>query len=149
MSTIGAVLDALATLAAATLTDSQIINGPIGSVSVTKPRIVVIGDTPIVGERDLDSMSLSGTREEYDVPVTVSVDLAGADQGVADDEAMADYAALELAIREYTGGPNLGLSASGVRSALPLRQFQLERFSSSDGRSAAVKFFVHVYAQNT
>ncbi len=149
MSTIPAVLAALTTLGVATLPSSQVINGPRSTVTTTDDRLLIVGEEVTAGRRDLDSMSIGTTSEQYEVSLAVSADVPGTDQTVADGQALADYAAMELAIREFSGGPNLGLAASGVLRVLPTGDFELKRIASADGRHAAVRFSVAVYAQNT
>ena len=149
MSTIPAVLAALASLGASTLTSAQVVNGDLGNVTVTSNRLLLVGDDEIQITRDLDSLSATTTSEQYEVPCTLSADVAGTDQTVADAMVFADYAALELAVREYAGGPDLGLRAQGVFSVLPLGIHSLRRMGDGDGRHAAVRFRFRVYAQNT
>ncbi len=147
MTTIPAVLAALTALAADTLPGWQIINGPVGSVTTTGSQLVLVGDEIIPGRRDLDSMSLETSSEQYTVPMMVNVDIAGTDQLQADGLALAAYESLERAIREHPAGPTLGLP--GVLQALPLDDFSLRRQADENGRHAAVRFSVFILAQNT
>jgi hypothetical protein len=153
MTTIPAVMAALAALANATLNTDiwQAINGPSTSVTTTKNHLVTIGgeDEGVGGTRELNSMGVDTTEEQYLVPVVISADLAGTDQLLADDAVLDAYEAYEQAIREYPAGPNLGLAASGVLKALPTGDFRLMRRATGETRSAAVRFYVSVYAQNT
>jgi hypothetical protein len=149
VSSIPAVLAALTTLGVATLLNSQVINGPRATVTTTDDRLLIVGEEVTSGQRDLDSMAIGTTSEQYTVSLAVSADVPGTDQTAADALELAVFAAMELAIREYPGGPNLGLGAQGVLSVLPTGAFELKRIASADGRHAAVKWSVAVYAQNT
>lgn len=146
-STIPAVLAALVTLGQATLPDWQVINGPLGSVTTTGGRLLMVGEGDVTGRRDLDSMSLGTTSEQYVVSMVANVDLPGTDQTAADSAAMAAYTALEAAVRLFPGGPTLGLSV--VLQALPTGDFSLTRIADENGRHAAVRFTILVYAQTT
>jgi hypothetical protein len=153
MTSIPIVLAALETLGGTVLTapDTQIINGSFSSVTTTTGRVFVIGgdpELPIIGTRVLDSMSGRTTREDYVVPLVTSASLPGTDQTLADLQAISDYQAIELAVREYAGGA-LGLGAQGVMNVLPTGEFSLSRFATENGRSSAVRFSVRVQAQNT
>ena len=143
-STVPAVKAKLVEVAAATLGTSQIIYGPITAVTTTGPRIVTVGR--VIGTRELDSLDRGTAIERYTVDLVVSVDLAGTDQQTADEQALADYAALEAAIREYPGG-NLGLSE--VMSVDPTGAFELREAADDNGRHAVVEFTVLVLAQTT
>ncbi len=148
MSTsIPTVLAALVTLGQATLTGWQVINGPLGSVTTTTGRLLVVGEGDVTGRRDLDGMSLDTTLEAYVLSLVANVDLPGTDQQAADTLALAAYAAMETAVRGYPGGPTLGLP--GVVQALPTGDFALMRKADENGRHAAVRFTVAVLAQNT
>jgi hypothetical protein len=144
-STIPAVKAALVTVLAAALPNTQVIYGPSGAVTVTEDRLLTVGK--VTGSRELDSMSLDTAAERYTVELVASVDLAGTSQQAADEMVLADYAAAEQAIREYPTGPNLGLGA-GVQ-VLPTGDFELAEQADADGRHAAVRFVVNVYAQTT
>jgi hypothetical protein len=149
VSSIPAVLAALKTLGEATLAGWQGINGPLGSVTTTTGNLIVVGDDDVVGDRQLDTMGVGTASETYSVPIVVNVDVpAATDQQVADTLALNAYDSLERAIREHASGPNLGLPA-WVRSALPTGEFRLMRRSDENGRHAAVRFYVNVYAENT
>lgn len=148
MTTLPVVLTALTELAKATLgADWQVINGPVRSITVTKERMLLIGDEPVSGRRDLDSMSLLTTAEQYTVPLVANVDLPGTDQGAADAAALAAYEAIEAAVRTHPDGPNLGLGDS--IQALPTGEFSLQRQADDDGRHAAVRFSIFIFAQTT
>jgi hypothetical protein len=148
VSTVGAVLDALTALGAATLPTFQVITGADNSVTTTTPRVLAIGDQPITGESTLDSLDLGTRTERYSVPLAVSVSLPGAStQGAAITAAMDAYTALELAIREFPGGASLGLG-EGVNVS-PVGGFELRPTATEQGRQAAVRFSVAVFAQTT
>lgn len=147
MSSIPAVKAKLVSLLTTALPNTQVIYGGTGTVTTTGPRILLIGRAS--GTRQPDSMSLDTSSEQYVIELVASVDLAGTSQQAADEMALDDYAAAELAIREYSGGGDLGLAASGVLSALPTGAFDLEEQADENGRHAAVRFGVAVIAQNT
>jgi hypothetical protein len=150
VSSIPAVLAALKTLGDATLAGWQGINGPVGSVTTTAGNLFLVGDEDVVADRQFDSMGIDTTSETYTVPIIVNADVsAGTDQQTADTLALDAYMLFERAIREYPAGPNLGLAASGVLQALPTGEFRLMRSADDQGRHAAVRFFVAIYAQNT
>lgn len=144
-SSIPAVKAALVSVLAGALPDTQVIYGPKEAVTTTGPRILTVGR--VVGSRELDSMSLDTSSESYTVDLVASVSLAGTSQQAADDLALADYAAAEVAVREYPGGPTLGLG-DGIR-VLPTGEFELAELADENGRHAAVRFSVRVYAQTT
>lgn len=148
MSTVGPVLTALAALGTATLPTFQVVTGSITSVSMLTGNVLALGAEPITGTSDLDSMDLATRVERYTVPIIVSVSLPGPDtEDAAITAAMTAYAALEQAIREYPGGPNLGLG-EGV-NVIPTGGFSLQPTATDAGRQAAVRFSVAVLAQTT
>src|SRR5215217_2919963 len=139
MSSIPAVLAALAALGEATLPNNQVINGGWTSETVTYGRLLLVGDEEILIERDFDSMSDVTTSEQYVVPLAVAADLAGSDQLLADAAALADYEAMVQAILEHPSGHTLGLEASGVISVLPLGSHSFRRASDKTGVHAMVR----------
>jgi hypothetical protein len=147
VSSIPAVKAALVSILSAALPDTQVIYGPSTAVTTTSSRILTVGR--VTGRRESDSIGLATTREEYTVELVASVDLASTSQQSADELVLADYAAAELAIREYPAGPTLGLEAAGVLQAVPFGEFELSELADGDGRHAAVRFGVDVIAQNT
>ena len=147
MSTVPAVKAALVSLLTTALPSTQVIYGPATSVTVTEDRLLTVGK--VTGDRQFNSMTGQTTSERYTVELVASVDLAGTSQQAADELVLADYAAAELAIREYSGGSDLGLAASGVQQVLPTGEFELVEQADADGRHAAVRFSVAVIAQNT
>jgi hypothetical protein len=149
VSTVSAVLAALTTLAGATLSGWQAINGPVGSITSTEDRLIAVGAEEVVGDRQFNSMTGQTTSERYVVPVVLSVSLPGTDQQAADAIVLAAYDLFERAVREFPGGSDLSLSASGVQQALPTGEFRLNRQADENGRHAAVRFTVAVIAQNT
>jgi hypothetical protein len=108
VSSIPAVKAALVSILAAALPDTQVIYGPVdrGDYHIQRGCLTVRG---VTGRRESDSIGLATTREEYTVELVASVDLASTSQQSADELVLADYAAAELAIREYPAGPTLGL----------------------------------------
>jgi hypothetical protein len=149
MSSVPAVLAALTTIGRNALPDSQVINGGLSSETVTLGRALLIGDEEILIQRDFDSMSDVTTSEQYMVPLATIADFPGSDQLLADAAAFADYEAIVQAILDHPSGHTLGLSASGVISALPLGEHRFLRASDRTGVHAMVRFGVQVYAQTT
>ena len=145
MSSVPAVLAALVTLATATLPNSQVINGGIGTATTTTGRFLLVGDDEILIERQFDSMSNVTFSEEYVVPLTVGADLPGTDQAAADTQALADYETFLQAVADHPQGPTLGLG-DGV-SVLPVGSHRFVRLADENGRHAAVRFGVRVYSQ--
>jgi hypothetical protein len=149
VSSVPAVKAKLVTLLTATLPDTQVIYGPSTAVTTTEDRLVTVGKVTNAN-RDLDSLAIGTTEERYAVELQFTVDLPGTDSlATAVTQVFADYTAAELAIREYAGGPDLGLAASGVLQALMTGGWELDEQADSDGRHALIKASVAVYAQNT
>jgi len=154
MSSVPAVLAALATLGVATLPNTQIINGGVGSIPVTRERLFLVApEEEILITRDFDSMGGPGgtTSEQYLVPLANAADFSGADQTAADTAAFDDYEALVQAILDHPSGPTLGVVAAGV-SALavePTGEHRFNRRADENGRHALVRWGVRVYAQIT
>ena len=147
-STIGPVLAALATLGTATLPTFQVVSGSDASAALLTGRVLAVADQPVTGTSALDSMDVGTRTEQYVVPLVVAVSLPGADtQSAAITAAMDAYAAMESAIREYPGGPNLGLG-EGV-NAMPVGGFEMRPTATEQGRRPAVRFSVAVFAQTT
>jgi hypothetical protein len=144
-SSIPAVKAALVTVLTAALPNTQVIYGPLASVTTTTGRTLTVG--AVAGRRDLDSMSLDTAVEQYTVELNCYADLPGYDQQLADEQALADYATAEQAIREYAAGPTLGVS--GVVHILPLGDFALDEIADDTGRHARVRWSVSVYAQTS
>jgi hypothetical protein len=139
----------LVTLLTATLPDTQVIYGPGTAVTTTTGRLLTVGKITNAN-RDLDSMGISTTEERYTINLTFSVDLAGAGSlATAVTQVFADYTAAEVALREYPGGPDLGLAAQGVLRALMMGDWDLDEQADSDGAHAAIRASVAVIAQNT
>jgi hypothetical protein len=149
MSSVPAVKAALVTLLTAALPNTQVIYGPGTAVTTTTGRILTVGKVTN-GLRDLDSMAIGTTEERYTVALAFSVDLPGAGTlATAVTQVFADYTAAELAIREYAGGPDLGLAAQGVLQALMFGGWNLDEQADSNGSHAAIDSSVAVIAQNT
>jgi hypothetical protein len=149
VSTVPAVKAALVTLLTTTLTDTQVIYGPSTAVTTTTERIVTVGKVTNAN-RDFSSISIGTTEERYAVDLAFSVDLPGAGSlATAVTQVFTDYTAAEIAIRELSGGPDLGLAAQGVLQALMTGAWELDEQADSDGAHAAIKSSVAVIAQNT
>jgi hypothetical protein len=141
MTTIPTVKAALVALARTALPTSQAIYGPVTGVTTTGPRLVAVGQ--VTGTRELDALTLTTTLERYVITVAVSVDLPGTDQQTAEEMALADYAALEAAIRA-----DITLGLPGTVQVIPTGTFDLLEQADPDGRHAVVLFSVNVTAQN-
>jgi hypothetical protein len=141
-SSIPAVKAALVSILTTALPNTQVIYGPVTAVTTTTPRVLTVGRA--LGRRELDGLSLTSCSEQYAVDLVASVDLGGTGQQSADDLALADYAAAETVIR---ADPTLGLS--GTIQALPTGEFELMEQADENGRHAAVRFSVQVYAQTS
>ena len=149
MSTVPAVKSALVALLTSILADTQVIYGPKDAVTTTRPRITTVGKVTNAN-RELNSMAIGTTEERYTVDLAFSVDLPGAGTlSTAVSQVFADYAAAEIAIREFSGGPDLGLAAQGVLQALPTGVWEFDEQADPDGSHAAIKSSVAVIAQNT
>jgi len=144
---------ALTALGAATLPNSQAINGGISSVTGSPERVFLVGDEEVLITRDFDSLGGPGgtTSEQYFVPLATGADLSGADQTAADAVAFADYEAIVQAILDHPSGPTLGIVAAGVSalSIQPTGEHRFMRLADENGRHALVRFSVNVYAQLT
>jgi hypothetical protein len=143
MSTVPEVLAALAVLGQATLPGHQVINGTLGSVTVTDGPLLLIGDEDFEIKREPDSLAGVTATEEYVVPCSVVADVPGADQSVADAQAYADSEAMEAAI---FGNPHLGLSAGFSLHATIVATQTFRRLADQNGRHALVRFGVHIFA---
>jgi len=151
MSSVPAVLAALASLGAATLPNTQTINGDIRSVAGSGERLFVIADEEVLITRDFDSLGgVGGTSSEtYFVPLANAADLSGADQTAADNLAFTDYEAMVQAILDHPSGPTLGIAAAGVSmvSVQPTGEHRFQRLADENGRHSLVRWGVQVYAQ--
>jgi hypothetical protein len=113
------------------------------SVGGTKGPLLLIGDEDFEIEREPDSLAGVTATEDYVVPCRVVADVPGADQSIADAQAYADYEAMESAI---FGNPHLGLSAGFSLHATIIATQTFRRFADQNGRHAAVRFGVHIFA---
>lgn len=147
MSSVPGVLAGLTAVGKAALPSSQVINGGWASQTITRERLLLVGDEEILINRQFDSLSDVTMSEEYDVPLTAAADLSGADPLIADAAAFADYETFVQAVLDHPSGHTLGLEASGVISVLPTGEQRFQRLSDENGRHAVVRFVVHVYAQ--
>ena len=149
MSTVPAVKAALVTLLTATLPSTQVIYGPVSAVTTTTGRIATVGKVTNAN-RDLNTMTIDTTEERYTIDLAFSVDLPGAGNlATAVTQVFADYTAAEVAIREFTGGPDLGLAAQGVLRALMTGDWESDEQADIEGSHAAVRCSVAVIATNT
>lgn len=147
----------IATVTAALVADldnllplTQVIDGPREAVTTMTERVLTVGARIYDASREDDSMDGSTSAEQYTVEMVNSVSLAGAD--TLDDAValvLADYAQAEQYIREYPGGQELGLLAGGVLQVAPSRDFELVKRADENGRHAALRWGVRIYAQVT
>lgn len=147
MSTILAALAALVELGEAELdTDTwQVLNGTRSNTTITKDRMLAVGDGDIVGT---DPVPPDVVAEDYVIPLSVTVSLPGTDQALADAEAIAAYETIRDSVRGFAGG-RLGLTAQGVMQAFPDGSFVLERQADDNGRHTRMRFGVRVIAHTT
>jgi len=149
VSTVPAVKAALVTLLTTTLPSTQVIYGPLSAVTTTTGRIATVGKVTNAN-RDLNTMTIDTTEERYTIDLAFSVDLPGAGNlATAVTQVFADYTAAEVAIREFTGGPDLGLVASGVLRVLMTGDWESDEQADTEGVHAAVRCSVAVIATNT
>ena len=139
-SSVAAVKAALVSVLTSALPDTQVIYGPVTAVSTTRPRVLTVGKA--TGRRDLDSLTLGSVAETYAVDLVCSVDLAGSVQQAADEAALSDWAVAEAAIRA-----DITLGLLGTVQAVPTGDFELLEQADAEGRHAAVRWSVLVYAQ--
>jgi hypothetical protein len=143
-------MSALKTLLAATLsTDWQVVYGSRNAETLAANYVAVIRGA--VGDDQLVTMELSRSSEAY----VVTIELSGSISGAGDEtmqtvteNVFTAKTALEHAIRENATGPDLGLSASGVLQALPLKGWEFIPQADGEAREALVRFGVAVIAQN-
>jgi hypothetical protein len=143
VSTVPEVLAAIAVLGAATLPTYQVVNGPYGSVTVTKGQVFWVADEDFEIQREPDSLAGVTATEEYVVPCGVDASVPTPDQSVADAQAWAAYEALEAAI---IANPHLGLSAAFSLHATIIGTQTFRRLPDQNGRYALVRFGLHVFA---
>jgi hypothetical protein len=139
VSSVPAVKAALVTVLTAALPASQVIYGPIESVSITTPRVLSVEGA--VGTRDMSNLALTSATENYTITLMVSVMLPGYQQQTADEQALADYEAACDAIT--AAGADLGLGNGA--NICPEGQFELSEFATANGRAAQVRFSVSVF----
>jgi hypothetical protein len=144
-STIPGVKAALVALFTSSLSDIQVIYGPIDTKTVTAPNVLTVEG--VIGTTEMDSMSYQTASETYDVSCSISCGINGPDaQQAADEMALAYYVAAELAVREHPTGD---LGVAGVLGAQPTGEFELVETANATGRYALITFAVHVQAQRT
>lgn len=143
MSTIPAALAALVALAEATLDTGewQVLNGTRSSVTVTKERMLAVGDGDIVGTAEPDVPALDS--EDYTVPLSATASFPGTDQTLADAEAIEAYEAVRDAVR---ASDRLGLAGQGVFMVFPAGEIRMQRQADENGRHTSVRFEVRVKA---
>jgi hypothetical protein len=150
VSSVPAVLAALASLGVATLPNTQTINGGSGSVVISRERLFLVADEEILIQRDFDSLAGPATSsEQYFVPLAMAADLSGADQLAADSAAFADYEAMVQAILDHPLGPTIGIVDASVLaiSVQPTGEHRFVRLADENGRHSLVRWGVQVYAQ--
>jgi hypothetical protein len=147
VSTIPAAIAALVTLVEATVDTVawQITDGPPDTEAQRAQRLISVGDDEIASPTDFDSMAAQGMAERYMIPMTVSVALPGPESLiVCRTEALAAHEAIREAV---LATPSLGLVAQGVLSAFPTSERRIQQFATPEGRSAAIRFGIDIYAQ--
>jgi hypothetical protein len=151
VSTVPAVIAALVALGEATLSldDWQVIDGPLGTVTTPRERLLLVGDTEIVSPAEFDSYGGASQAERYTLPLLVSVTLTGFDTlPAARTEAFTAHEEIRDAILA-SPGRNLGLTAQSVVDVFPSVERRVQQFATENGRSVAIRFGVDVYAQLT
>jgi hypothetical protein len=136
---IGTVKDRLVELLTAALPDTQVIVGP-ADVTTLRNRALVVGgeSTPI--DLQVSAFDASSSTATYTLMLTASVSLPGTDESMAEDQAVADFAAAAAAIQ---ADQNLGLENV---SATVTGAGELVESSAASGRSAAVRFPVVIFS---
>lgn len=137
MTSISQVKTALQTALAAALPASQVIYGPVASVSALASRVVEVGSDDTPGTLHVD-FNGKVSRREYQLKVTVSVSLATSDMKTAEDQAEADHA---VALATISANKKLGFSDVSCRTD---GTFVMKLTANKDGRAAAVEFPVMV-----
>lgn len=148
MSTVDAVITQLVAVFAAACPAAEVIDGPKDGASLYGQQLISVG-ARVFGEEDTDTMGVGTTLEMYAVEIEVLVSLPGSNMQAARALVFSLTATCKQAVREYSGGPNLGLAASGVLQALPSGGFEFESRADGNGRHGQNKFVVNVKAQNT
>lgn len=138
-SSISAVKAALVEVLTEALPQSQVIYGSRAAVTVTGPRLALVGR--VLGRRDVSSLDL-GMSELYTVEIQNSVSLATVEQQMADDLALADYDASVTAIRA-----DITLGLPGSLQVIPTGEIELVEVASEQSRDAVVRWYVNVLAQ--
>ena len=135
-----ALVDIIAPLLPATdtLPAAQVLPGPV-DVTTLGPRAVVVGDRSTPIRLDVTSLGGGSGTQTFTLMVTASVSLPGTDLGLAEDQAIADFADAVDAIQ---ADPSLGLANL---SATVTGEGELVEDASAQGRSAAVRFPVEVF----
>jgi hypothetical protein len=145
VTTVPAAKAALVTILTAALPATQVIYGPGSSVTVTTPRILVVGAaqpdsqwvTGVITPTTVDG--LHGT-EVYDITVEESVTIIGTFSQAAESDALTDVA---TAIATVQANP--ALAGAGTRAAVD-GGFELSEADNELGRAVVVRFSVHVQA---
>jgi hypothetical protein len=144
-SSIPTVKAALVSVLAAALPSTQVIYGPVTAVTTTGSRVLTVGRA--VGRREQDALGTTTASEQYTVELTNSVDIAGTSQQAADEQALADYVAARAAV---DADSTLGITSLATVQVLATgADFELLELADDDGRHAAVRWSVSVYAQTT
>ena len=144
-STIAAVKSALVSTLSSALPSAQVIYGPRGAVTVTKPQIVVVGD--VRGLHEVIGLSPLGNdvAERYEVDIVVSVTLPGANtQQQATETALSLWESARAVI------DSLNDSVTGIPAVIGIRaigeDWELTESADGNGRNAAVVFKCQVEA---
>jgi hypothetical protein len=131
-----------------------VMYGPRVAKTFTEDRLVsVLG---MKGENEDDSLGDAGASfvERYQVLVVCSVDLAGPDEATmqaASEGAQALWRRCRAALRTAPGPASISPAAiaAGVQKATAAREWELQEAATAEGRTAAVRWSVDVWAQIT
>lgn len=139
MSSIALVKAALVAILTPALPDTQVIPGPV-DVTMLRSRVLEVGgeSTPILIQ--VTSLDGSSRTETYTLMLTASVSQSGTILGVAEASAVDDCAAAVAAI---VANPSLGLDNL---NATVTGNAELTESANAQGRSAAVRFPVEIFA---
>jgi hypothetical protein len=142
VSTVPAVQAALVALFRATFpTDTTVTYGPKGTATYTENNVITVEGA--AGTVEVASLNMR-EREDYVIPVAVSVTIPSGSMQAAVEAADAMWATAKAALRNPPGG---SLNVTGVASIQPIGGFELTETPSSDAPNAAIRFGVHVLAQ--
>lgn len=144
MSSIKIVKARIVDLLDQSLPQTEVIYGPLTTEAQWGRRVLTVGGID-QGLTELDAMYAGTMSERYSFECQISVDVLGSDQRRATEQALDDYAAVKIILREFVGGHDLGL-ATPVQ-ILPTGEFSLREKADNEGRHALISFGIAVVAQ--